>query len=505
MKKKKNKKLLGPVITIIIFIILIMVLSFVFNALKIGGQETYIKDGTLETKFISVNNLISGPGIKFMLSNAIINFQKLEPVILLIILLIGIGICEKSGLFKIVFSNLKRLKTSVLLFLTIFIGIISTVIGENSYILLIPLVGIIYKYANRNAMLGIITVFISIGLGYGLGIIYNYDEFLLGNLTQAAASLEVDKNYKYNLLSNIYILLVGTGIFSFISTFVVKNFLSTKFDEVKQYEKEETNDSKKALLITNLCCLVMVLAVVYMIIPGLPNSGLLLDKNATNYISSLFSSNSPFSRSLIFIVSVIMMVCGLIYGRLSGNIKDTNEFSIGLGYSFENLGYVFVLLFFFSQMIAILDWSNIGMVISAILVEMISSVQLSGILLIIIFFIAVILVGILIPSSVTKWSIMSPVIVPLFMRANITPDFTQFVFRIADGIGKTITPTYIYFFIMMAFMQKYNKDNEQNLTVFGTIKLMHPTVLILSGVLLLFVVIWYILGLPMGIKMSPTL
>ena len=505
MKKKKDKKVLGPVITILLIILTIMVLSFVFSMLNVGSQETYIKDGALETKYVTVNNIISGPGLKYILSNAIINFQKLEPVILLIIMLIGTGICEKSGLFKIVFSNLKKLKTSVLLFLTIFLGIVSTYIGEYSYILLIPLVGIAYKYANRNAMLGIITVFISIGLGYGLGVIFNYDDYLLGNLTQAAASLEVDKNYKYNLLSNIYILLAGTALFSIISTFVVKNFLLPKFEEVKHYEKEETVDSKKGLIITNICALLMILAVIYMIIPNLPNSGLLLDKSAPDYISSVFSSNSPFSRSFIFIVSVIMMICGLVYGRISGNIKDTNEFSIGLGYSFDKLGYVFVLLFFFSQMLAIIEWSNIGIVLSSILIEAISSVQISGVFLIIIFFLVVILVGILIPSTLTKWTIMSPVIVPLFMRANITPDFTQFVFRIADGIGKTITPTFIYFFIMMAFMQKNNEDNEHNITIFRTIKLMNPTVLILAGVLLLFIIIWYILGLPMGVSMYPTL
>ena len=249
----------------------------------------------------------------------------------------------------------------------------------------------------------------------------------------------------------------------------------------------------------------MLLIVVYMIIPGLPGSGLLLDKNSNIYIAQLFSNNSPFSNSLIFIFSIIMMVCGLIYGRISGNIKNTNEFSIGLGYSFDNLGYVFVLLFFFSQMIALLDWSNIGTVLGTIIIDKISLLQLSGVLLIIIFFLAIVFIGIFIPSTLTKWTIASPIIIPLFMRANITPDFTQFIFRVADGIGKCITPMYIYFFIMMAFMQKYNYDNEHNITIFGTLKLMSSTVLILSLLLLLLLVLWYIVGLPMGLQMYPTL
>ena len=499
MNKKKRKIFLGPVIMILILIVIIMILSFIFSILGIGGQQTYIDNGTLETSLVTVNNLLSGPGLRFILSNAINNFQKLSPVIHLIIVLLGIGICEKSGLFKIMFSKLKRVTTPALIFFTIFLSIVSSIIGESSFIILIPIVGIAYKYANRNAMMGVLICFISISLGYGLGLIFNYDDYLLGTLTEAAASLEVDKNYKYQLFSNIYILPIGTLIFSIIGAIIINGFLVPKFEVIKRYEKEETIDSKKALFYTNITFVVMLLLIIYMIIPGLPGSGLLLDKTAPNYIAQLFSSNSPFSNSLVFIISVMMMVCGLIYGRLSGNIKNTNEFSIGLGYSFDHLGYVFVLLFFFSQMIALLEWSNIGTVIATIIVDKISFLQLSGALLIVIFFITVVFIGLFIPSTLTKWTIMSPVIVPLFMRSNITPDFTQFIFRIADGVGKCITPMYIYFFIMMAFMQKYNVDNEHNITIFGTLKLMRSTVIMLSILLLLLVVLWYIIRLPIGI------
>lgn len=505
MNKDKKKMFLGPVIMIIVLIAIIMLASSIFSNLQVGGQETHIQNGTLETSLVTVNNILSSSGLKFLLSNAITNFQKLSPVILLIIVLLGIGICEKSGLFKMLFSRLKKVSTPMLIFLTIFLSIISTIIGEYSFIILIPIVGIAYKYANRNAMLGILIAFISICLGYGFGLIFNYDDYLLGTLTQASASLEVDKNYKFQLLSNLYIQIAITIIFSIISSIIINAFLVPRFEITKHYEKEETIDSKKAFICSTIACLIMLSLIVYMIIPGLPGSGLLLDKSAPTYIAQLFSGNSPFSNSLIFIISVMMMVCGLIYGRISGNIKNTNEFSIGLGYSFDNLGYVFVLLFFFSQMIALLDWSNIGTVIATILIDKISLLQFSGILLIIIFFIAVVFISIFIPSTITKWTLMSPIIVPLFMRANITPDFTQFVFRVADGFGKCITPMYIYFFIMMAFMQKYNYDNEHNITIFGTLKLMAPTVLILGSLLLLLLILWYIIGLPMGIAMYPTL
>ena len=91
MNKKKKSIFLGPVIMIIILIAIIMIASAIFSIFQVGGQVTSISNGTLETSLVTVNNLLSSAGIKFILSNAITNFQKLSPVILLIIVLLGIG------------------------------------------------------------------------------------------------------------------------------------------------------------------------------------------------------------------------------------------------------------------------------------------------------------------------------------------------------------------------------------------------------------------------------
>ena len=84
-----------------------------------------------------------------------------------------------------------------------FVGIISTIIGDYSYGLLLPLAGILYKYIGRSSSLGVLTMFIAITIGYGTGIIYNYQAYQLGDITELAASSIISK-YNYELLSNIY-------------------------------------------------------------------------------------------------------------------------------------------------------------------------------------------------------------------------------------------------------------------------------------------------------------
>lgn len=99
---------------------------------------------------------------------------------------------------------------------------------------------------------------------------------------------------------------------------------------------------------------------------------------------------------------------------------------------------------------------------------------------------------------------MSPIIVPLFMRANITPGFCQFLYVTSNSIGRSITPFFIYFLIMIGFIQKYESE-DVNTTIGSTLKLILPTILWTVGIMLVFILLWYISGLPVGIGGYPTL
>lgn len=506
MKKKKKKQIKGPVSTILFLTFLISILSFFLSIIGFQGNKTYIGNDSLESSLIVVKNVISLDGLKFIIGNIVTNFINFKPLSIMIISLIGISIVEKSGLLNAIFYKLKNLKFEIIIFFTLFLGIISSVIGEYSYMFLIPFVALMYKYLNRSPVLGIFTVFIGITIGFGTGLIFNYTDYELGILTQSAANLDVDPNYKFDLFSYIYIMIFLTFLLSFISTIVINRFLVIKFPKKQVDEEENLNISKKGVIASSLATLICIVFVVYMIIDvKLPGAGILLDNTGNNYISKLFGEKSPFREGIVVIITFIMMISGFIYGKISKNIKNSHDYSLGLSKSFEQLGLMFVLMFFTSIMISILDWTNIGVVISSNLVDFISSISLSGIPLIIIFMLIVIVMSILIPDTLAKWQLLSPVVVPLFMRANITPDFTQFIFKIADGIGKSMTPFFVYFIIMLAFLEKYKKDDNMKITVFGTLKMISPVVLILGLFLIIFVVLWYLIGIPVGIGVGSTI
>ena len=505
-KLKKKEKKYGPVSVLIILIAIVSILSFILSSLGIEGYKTVVANGTIETSLITIKNVLSLKGINFIIGKAVTNFSALKPLVLIIISLLGISICEKSGLLSAIFSPLKRVKLNIIIFITLLLGVVSTVIGDYSYIFLIPLIGVMFKYLGKNPVLGVITVFIGITIGYGTGVFFNYNDYLLGLMTETAAKVSVDSNFAYSLFSDIYIMIASTVVLCIFGTLLIDKFLVHKLPKRYSYEEEELIVSKKAKRISLNAGILLIMLVIYMILPiNTFGAGILLDNNAPRYMDKLLGSGSSFGNGLVIIITLIMLICGIIYGKISGNIKSSHEFSLGMSKTFENLEFMFVLLFFAAQLIAITEWTNIGPVLGTRLVDFMSTLQFSGVPLIITFFIIIILMSILIPSAITKWEIASPVVVPLFMRSNITPNMTQFIFKIADGVGKIITPLFVYYIITLAFLEKYRISEKNQVSVFGTLKLIAPVIILLALIMLVLIILWYVIGLPIGIGTYSTL
>ena len=294
--------------------------------------------------------------------------------------------------------------------------------------------------------------------------------------------------------------------FHFIKV-IINKILLPKFS--KNYniheETEEIIESRIAKKYSIIALIVMLALLVYQVIPGLPLSGLLLNRGEKDYLIQLFSYDSPFRNSLVLIFSIILIVCGYVYGLTSKNIKESKDFITNLNHIFDSYGLLFILSFIFAQLISIIEWTNIGEVIAANLVNVLTSLQLSGIPLILLFIIFVIISTFFMPALLDKWVLFSPLIVPLFMRANIAPEFTQFIFCVSDGIGKSLTPLFGYFIVLIALLRRYNIKNTEFDAFSNFYKMLLPIVITFILLWVLIILGWYISGLPIGINGLATL
>lgn len=495
-KVSKKLKRTGPITTIMFLLIGVCGLSFILNLLGVRGYST--EAGTLETSIVTINNVISKDGIKYILNNTILNFQMMEPLVYLIISLIAVSILETSGLLKHLLIPFGKMKYRYVTFLTLLLGILSTFLGDYCYVLLLPLIGVIYRYLGRDSSLGVITMFIGITIGYSSGIIVNYQGYLLGMMTESASS-SIDSSFKFDVWSNLYIMIVSMLVISILGTVLVEKKLA------KKYKRNEETDNlvvtRKAFIPTLIIAILLIGFFTYAIIPGLPLSGMLLKSDSKYYIDSLMGEGAPLSNSLLLLILAIILICSFIYGKISRNIKRS-DYTYCMTKAFDNTGYIFVLMFFASVLLGILDYTNISTVFATNIIDFVGSLQFSGIALVLIVFIAIVLMSILIPSAMTKWSLASPVFVPLLMRSNINPAFTGYLFMAADAVGKCLSPIYIYLIIMIGFLYK-NDKNDNN--IFGTMKHMMPVLWLLMLSLVVIVLGWFLIGFPIGIGSSITM
>ena len=58
--------------------------------------------------------------------------------------------------------------------------------------------------------------------------------------------------------------------------------------------------------------------------------------------------------------------------------------------------------------------------------------------------------------------------------------------------------SFVYFIILLAFLEKYNTNEKKKITIFGTLKLMMPVIVIMACTWLVIILGWYVANLPLG-------
>jgi len=496
MKKRKH---FGATLTIIIITVIVMILSLILDRIGFAGSKTIITHDFLESTIVNVRNILSVEGARFVIGSIATNLSYFKPLGLLIIALISASIIESSGIITKMFSRFKKINSFLLTLLVVLTSMIFVFFGEYSFLLLLPIFALIYKELNKNPLLGIFTVFLAITIGFGAGVFINYYDYILGEMTQRAATVDIDPNYTFYNYSYMYVKIISLFLSTTLLAFLIEKYLTPKFPAVVTDEEEELDfpkNEEKALKISLGFLILYVGLMIYALFPNTFGNQILLDLNEEVFVAQLFSTESPFNEGIFLFLLLGFSITSYLYGTLTKKYREVKDFSSGFAKQFEGIGEIFVLIFFISQLLAILDWTNISEVFAIKLIEMMSALEFSGAPLIFLLFIVTIIIGILIPSTIEKWQLMSPVAVPLFMKANFTPEFSQIVFRAADGIGKTLTPLFPYYIVLLGFVRKYN--DEKPITLFGGMRLMLPIVGIMAIFWLLLLMAFHIIGVPIG-------
>ena len=80
------------------------------------------------------------------------------------------------------------------------------------------------------------------------------------------------------------------------------------------------------------------------------------------------------------------------------------------------------------------------------------------------------------------------------LRLGVAPQTVLAAYRVGDSPFNVLTPLMAYFPLIVIFAKRYRKDAG-----IGTVvSLMLPYAVILSILWIVFFVVWYLIGIPMG-------
>lgn len=531
MKEKRKLKLkkfyFHPITMFIVLSLIIVLCSAILSKFEMQATYNVINTNTneLESKIVAVENLLSFDGMKFIISNAATNFISFAPLGMLLISLIGLGIAEATGFIE-AFSKkyLRKLNHTQLTLIIIFIATISSLINEIGYAILIPLVAMMYASIGRNPLTGIVTAFCGVAFGYGVSIFVGSIEVSLMGTTSAAAAL-IDANNHISLTSNLIFIIVASIVLTIVGTIIIEKIISPRLgkykekedlskteelriidlEEEQQHKIERERKEKKGLRYALITFLVVVVIFIYMVIPGLPNSGLLLDMKETTYLNQVFGPNSYFQDGFTYMMSLLFLFMGIAYGIGAKSVKNDRDMLEKAGNYFSKIGNIIILIFVVSQFVAIFKKTNIATIITAWLANLIEYLDFSGIPLIILVLVLIAISNLFLTTPSAKWTIFAPVVVPMFMQSNISAQFAQVVMRAADSMTNGITPLLGCFVIYVGYLNIYNFNKNKPMTITRSIKLVTPYCAIICATWLLLVVGWYIIGLPIGPGVYPTI
>lgn len=439
---------------------------------------------------IEARNLFSAEGIRWIYTNVEHNFVKFPPLGLVLVIMIGIGVAEGSGLFTVLVRQLvlgapKKVVTAAI----IVAGIFSHLASEVGYVILIPLGAMIFHALGRNPMAGFAAAFCGVSAGFGSNfLIGSVDPILAGLSTSAAQIIDPEMhinpmvNYFFMVVSAIMVVIVGT----WITEKVIEPRLGAYTGNTQPLEVEEISPVEKkglrwAGIMTLLFCALMAWTVI-------PENGLLRDPETGGVLKS------PFFSGIVVGLMLLFFVPGLTYGIIVGTIKNDKDVMKHMTSSMKGLGGYIVLVFFAAQFIYWFNYSNLGLILAIDGAEFLKSVGFTGIPLIISFVVLSAFLNLFMGSASAKWAILAPVFVPMFMLLDFHPGLTQAAFRVGDSVTNVITPMMSYFALIVTYAQKY----DEKYGIGTIISLMIPYTVFFLLVWIVILVAWVLLGLPLG-------
>ncbi|MBD2762045.1 AbgT family transporter [Kocuria sp. cx-116] len=469
---------------------IVLLLSWILSAVGLSA----VNPATDET--IRVTNLLAPDGLRQIVSDAVTNFVEFPPLGLVVVILLGVAVAEESGMLSAALrGSVSRVGPKWLTFVLALTGITGSIAADAMYVVLIPLGALAFKAAGRSPVVGLIVAFCAVAAGFNASLLPTASDALLAGITTAAAGL-IDDSVLVTPISNYFFTFVSSLVLAAIITVVTETVLAKRGEAIEEDTdtKEQNMGSFEDMFLT----------------PrekrGLRNSGIAFAVMLAMYLALLLTPGSPLRAedgsilmsplllNVGIVIALMFAVMGWVYGRAAGTMTRARQIPEAMAKGLSSVAPVLVLFFAAAQFTAYFQWSGIGPVLAVYGADFIGGLGLHPIITFTGVVAIVAVMNLLITSGSAQWTLLAPVMVPMLMLLNVSPEMTQALFRIGDSPTNVISPVSPYFALVLGYLRRYQKEAG----VGTLISLVLPiSIAMLVGWFALFV-LWYVLGIPLG-------
>jgi aminobenzoyl-glutamate transport protein len=445
---------------------------------------------------ISINSLLNIEGIRFLFTSFVPNFQGFGALAVTLIAMMGAGAAEVAGLLAALIRKLVQVAPRALIaYLIVFIGVLASVASDAGYLILIPLGAAAFLAVGRHPIAGLAAGFGGVAAVFMANLIPTPTDAMLFEITNEAialaggAPISITADYFFQAASAI----VMTLVVGFVIVRIVEPRLG-------KYDPSEAGDPEQAAATDEVApelearglkraglAFLGVLGIV--LLATLPPGAPLRDPVTGDIIGQ-----TPFMSSLLFIVMLCFFVPGVAYGTAVGKYKSANDVIAAVIKTFSGLGGLIFTLLMISQFIAYFNYSNLPSYIATVLAEWLGQAGIPAIPLLVGFIFVIVVLDLIMPGSLAKWAIFAPIFVPLFIRLGVPAQTVFAAYRVGDSPMNTLTPLMVYFPVIVIFAQRYQKSAG----VGSLVALMLPIAMIVLIAWLIFFILWFVLGIPLG-------
>ncbi|MBL0928322.1 MAG: AbgT family transporter [Phycisphaerales bacterium] len=208
----------------------------------------------------------------------------------------------------------------------------------------------------------------------------------------------------------------------------------------------------------------------------------------------LDAASDRWSQVIVPLILISFLLPGVAYGLVTGSIKGQRDLVEGLFHGIRSLVPVLVILFFLAQFTNYFTYTGLDRMLAYAGGSLLVEARIPTPLLIALFVLLVIAGDFAMSGMLSKFGVMAPIFIPMFMMVGMSPELTTAAYRIGDSVVNVITPLNSYLLIILAVLQKYKKDAGLG----SLMTLMLPYSVVLAVLWTGLLLAWYWTGLPLG-------